>query len=192
MSGSTVDPTARIAPGARLGDGVTVGPYCVIGGEVSLGPGCRLDAHVVLDGRTQVGPECRFFPFVSAGGIPQDLKFSGEATRLEIGAHNTFREFVTLNLGTDEGGGVTRIGSRNFFMASSARLTIWFGVVELSNTSPATRTASTFRSCASAAMRSTALNRSSRRIAAVSPSIEPKSLPSCQSAVWRRVMVMLI
>jgi len=117
MSDGRVDPTARVQPGAEIGAGVEVGPYCVIGPRVSLGSGCRLDAHVVLDGDTRIGPDNRFFAFSSVGTIPQDLKFSGEETRLEIGTGNTFREFVTVNLGTGGGGGVTRIGSRNFLMA---------------------------------------------------------------------------
>lgn len=114
-----VDPSAQVAPGADLGEGVVIGPFCRIGARVTLGPGCVLDSHVVIDGSTQVGADCRFFPFSSIGSIPQDLKFQGEETRLEIGPGNTVREFVTVNLGTAGGGGVTRIGAGNFFMAYS-------------------------------------------------------------------------
>jgi UDP-N-acetylglucosamine acyltransferase len=117
MTAPAVDPTAQVAPGAELGEGAAVGPYCVIGPQVTLGPGCRLDAHVVIGGRTRIGAGCRFFPFSSIGSIPQDLKFGGEDTRLEIGPDNTFREYVTVNVGTAGGGGVTRIGRGGFFMA---------------------------------------------------------------------------
>jgi len=114
-----VDPTARVAAGAELGDGVVVGPYCIVGPRVVLGPGCVLAAHVVIEGQTRVGGGSRFFPFSSIGAIPQDLKFKGEETRLEIGRENVVREFVTLNTGTSGGGGVTRIGDQNFLMAYS-------------------------------------------------------------------------
>ena len=117
MSAPPIDPTARVAAGAELAEDVVVGPFCVIGADVVLGSGCRLDSHVVIDGRTRIGSGGRFFPFSSIGSIPQDLKFDGEPTRLEIGADNTFREFVTVNIGTAGGGGVTRIGKGNFFMA---------------------------------------------------------------------------
>lgn len=114
-----VDPTARIAPGAELGNDVVVGPYSVVGPRVILDSGCVLAAHVVIDGHTRVGANTRFFPFASIGSIPQDLKFQGEETRLEIGRDNVIREFVTLNLGTEGGGGSTRLGDRNFLMAYS-------------------------------------------------------------------------
>ena len=119
MSGPAIDETARVAPDVELADDVTIGPYCVVGAGVVLGSGCRLDAHVALDGPTRVGSGCRFFPFSSVGSIPQDLKFAGETTRLEIGPDNIFREFVTVNRGTGPGGGVTRIGEGNLFMAYS-------------------------------------------------------------------------
>lgn len=114
-----VDPSARIAPGAELGADVVIGPYCIVGPRVVLGPGCVLAAHVVIEGNTSVGANTRCFPFSSIGTIPQDLKFQGEATRLEIGRENVIREFVTVNLGTAGGGGVTRIGDQNFLMAYS-------------------------------------------------------------------------
>jgi len=110
-------PTAIIHPGARLADDVAVGPYTVIGEHVRIGAGTTIGAHVVIEGWTEIGEACAFLHFVSAGTPPQDLKFGGEETRLIIGHHNTFREFVTLNRGTHHGGGVTRIGDHNFFMA---------------------------------------------------------------------------
>jgi UDP-N-acetylglucosamine acyltransferase len=111
-----VDPTARVDSRAALEPGVRVGPYCIVGPMVSLGRGTVLDAHVVIDGSTQVGARNRFYPFSSVGLAPQDLKYRGEPSRLEIGDSNTFREFVTVNRGTAVGGNVTRIGSHNLFM----------------------------------------------------------------------------
>jgi UDP-N-acetylglucosamine acyltransferase len=119
VSGPSIHPTARVDPGAEIHDSVQVGPYCVIGPRVQLGPGCRLDAHVFLEGPATVAAECRFHPFSSVGTDPQDLKYQGEETRLEIGARNIFREFVTVNRGTQGGGGVTRIGDDNLLMAYS-------------------------------------------------------------------------
>lgn len=110
-------PTAIIHPAARLAEDVTVGPYTVIGEHVVVGPGTRIDGHVMVEGRTTIGADCHFFPFCSIGQPPQDLKYGGEPTRLVIGDHNVFREYVTLNLGTASGGGVTTIGDHNFLMA---------------------------------------------------------------------------
>ncbi len=116
LPAARVDPTARVHPGAVLEPGVRVGPYCVVGPDVSLGRGTVLDAHVVVDGSTRVGEHNRFYPFSSIGLAPQDLKYRGEPSRLEIGDRNTFREFVTVNRGTEGGGNLTRIGSHNLFM----------------------------------------------------------------------------
>jgi UDP-N-acetylglucosamine acyltransferase len=113
----TIDPTARVDPGAALGAGVKVGAYSVIGPRVRIGAGTVVDAHVVVDGDTVIGRDNRLYPFCSVGLAPQDLKYAGEPTRLEIGDGNVIREFVTLHRGTAGGGGVTRIGSRNLFMA---------------------------------------------------------------------------
>lgn len=110
-------PSSIIDPGAELADDVEVGPYCVVGPGVRLARGCRLDSHVVLQGDTEIGEGCRFFPFSSIGQPPQDLKFRGERTRLVVGRENVFREFVTVHVGTAGGGGETRIGDSNFFMA---------------------------------------------------------------------------
>lgn len=114
---ATIDPRAVVDPGARLGDGVVIGPFCVIGPEVAIGAGTRLAAHVSVDGRTTIGEDNRISPYVSLGGPPQDLKYKDEPTRLTIGDRNTIREFVTLNRGTEGGGGHTTIGSDNLFMA---------------------------------------------------------------------------
>jgi UDP-N-acetylglucosamine acyltransferase len=112
-----VHATAIVHPRAQLADGVTVGPYAIVGEHVTIGPNSRLGSHVVVAGRTTIGANCEFFPFCSIGQPPQDLKYRGEPTRLEIGDHNVIREYVTLNLGTAAGGGVTTIGDHNFFMA---------------------------------------------------------------------------
>jgi UDP-N-acetylglucosamine acyltransferase len=112
-----IDPLARVAAGAALEPGVRVGPFCVVGPAVHLGRGTLLESNVVVDGDTRIGEHNHFFPFSSIGLVPQDLKFRGEATRVEIGDHNTFREGVTVHRGTAGGGGVTRIGSANLLMA---------------------------------------------------------------------------
>jgi UDP-N-acetylglucosamine acyltransferase len=114
-----VHPTAVVHPGARLHDTVEVGPYSVIGEKVTIGAGTRVAPHVVIDGRTTIGERNRIFPFASVGGAPQDLKYAGEDTQLIIGDGNTIRESATLNIGTAGGGGVTRVGSNNLFMAYS-------------------------------------------------------------------------
>ncbi len=108
-----------VDPAAKLGVGVTVGPFCTIGPEVELGDGSELVSHVALAGRTSIGPEARIYPFASIGHIPQDLKYHGEASVLEIGAKCMVREGVTINPGTEGGGLVTRIGDRCTFLANS-------------------------------------------------------------------------
>jgi len=112
-----IDPSARIADGAVLGADVTVGPYCVIGADVEIGDGTTLGAHVVVAGPTRIGRDNRIHPFASIGGDPQDKKFKGERSELVIGDRNNIREFVTINRGTGDGGGVTRIGDDNWIMA---------------------------------------------------------------------------
>ncbi|HUL77728.1 MAG TPA: 3-hydroxyacyl-ACP dehydratase FabZ, partial [Vicinamibacteria bacterium] len=112
-----VDPLARVSPEAVLEPGVRVGPFSVVGPRVRLGRGTVVESHAVIDGATSVGEGNRFFPFSSIGLVPQDLKFRGEATRVEIGDRNVFREGTTVHRGTAGGGGVTRIGSDNLFMA---------------------------------------------------------------------------
>lgn len=115
MSG--IHPTAIINSGARIGEGVTVGPYSVIGAGVEIGANSWIGPHVVVNGPTRIGCDNRIFQFASVGEIPQDLKYNGEPTRLEIGDRNTIREFVTINRGTVSGGGLTRIGNDNLLMA---------------------------------------------------------------------------
>jgi UDP-N-acetylglucosamine acyltransferase len=115
--GTSIDPTALVHPRAVVGAGTTIGPHAVVGPHVRLGANCVVGASAVIDGWTDVGDETEIFPFASIGLIPQDLKFRGEPTKLAIGRRNIFREFVTINRGTQGGGGVTEIGDRNVFMA---------------------------------------------------------------------------
>jgi UDP-N-acetylglucosamine acyltransferase len=115
--GTAIDPTAIVHPRAVVGAGTTIGPHAVVGPHVSLGANCVVGASAVIDGWTDIGDETEIFPFASIGLIPQDLKFRGEPSRLSIGRRNIFREFVTINRGTQGGGGVTEIGDRNVFMA---------------------------------------------------------------------------
>ena len=112
-----IDPSAHVAPGAKIGAGTVVGPNAVIGPQVQIGQGCHIGASSVIDGWTEIGDENQVFPFASIGMIPQDTKFKGERTTLVIGRRNVFREFSTIHRGTLGGGGVTRIGDDNLFMA---------------------------------------------------------------------------
>src|SRR5262245_30276299 len=114
-----IHPTAIIAPGAKLADDVIVGPYCIVGEDVTLGARVVLRSHVVVDGRTVIGAGSRLFPFASIGLEPQDLKYRGEKSELVIGRHNTIREYVTMNPGTEGGGMVTRIGDDCLFMVGA-------------------------------------------------------------------------
>jgi UDP-N-acetylglucosamine acyltransferase len=114
---TSVDPTAIVHPRAVIGEGTTIGPHAVVGPHVRLGKGCEVGASAVIDGYTDIGDETKIFPFASIGLIPQDLKFRGEVSTLSIGRRNIFREFVTINRGTEGGGGVTEIGDGNVFMA---------------------------------------------------------------------------
>jgi len=112
-----VHPTAIVHPQAQIACSVTVGPYTVIGDGVEIGDDCEVMSHLVIEGPTRIGKRNRIFPYGAIGFPCQDLKYKGEPTRLEIGDDNVIREFVTLHRGTVEGGGVTRIGNRNFLMA---------------------------------------------------------------------------
>jgi UDP-N-acetylglucosamine acyltransferase len=118
-----VSPDARIHPssvveeGAEIAAGCTIGPFCHVGPEVRLAEDVELKSHVVVTGDTRIGAETVIFPFAVIGEIPQDLKFRGERTRLEIGERNRIREHVTMNAGTEGGGGVTRVGDDGLFMA---------------------------------------------------------------------------
>ncbi len=109
--------TAVVEPGARLADGVTVGPFSVIGPKVEVGEGTWIGAHVVLDGRLRIGRKNQIFHFASLGGAPQDKKYGGEDTGVEIGDGNTIREYVTINRGTSQDAGRTVVGNDNWIMA---------------------------------------------------------------------------
>jgi UDP-N-acetylglucosamine acyltransferase len=112
-----IHPSAIIAPGARIAPGVEVGPYSIIGAAVEIGEGSWVGAHVVLDGRMRIGRGNRIFHFASLGAPPQDKKYAGEDTSVEIGDGNTIREYVTINRGTSQDVGVTRLGDDNWLMA---------------------------------------------------------------------------
>ena len=112
-----IHPTAQIDPGARLGANVHVGAFAVIGPDVEIGDGTRIDAHCVVTGPTRIGRDNHFHPHAAIGGDPQDKKFAGERTELVIGDRNCVREFTTINRGTGDGGGVTRIGNDNWILA---------------------------------------------------------------------------
>jgi len=111
--------TAVVEKGAQLADSVVIGPYCVVGPDVTLEEGVELVSHVVVAGHTRIGARTRVFPFASLGHPPQDLKFKGEKTTLEIGSGNVIREHVTMNPGTAGGGGVTRIGNNGLYMVGA-------------------------------------------------------------------------
>lgn len=112
-----IDPRAEIDPGAELAESVIVGPFTVIGPGVRIGEGTEIGPHVVLKGPTSIGRENRIFQFASVGEDPQDKKYNGEETHLEMGDRNVIREFTTINRGTVQDEGVTRIGSDNLLMA---------------------------------------------------------------------------
>jgi UDP-N-acetylglucosamine acyltransferase len=116
---SEIDPRAIISPSARIGCGVRAGAFAVVGEGVELGDDCVLEPHALVRGPARIGGKNVFDSFCSVGGDPQDLKFSGERTELVVGDGNRFREFSTVSRGTTQGGGVTRIGNENLFMAYS-------------------------------------------------------------------------
>ncbi len=113
----SIHPTAVIDPTVKLGENVEIGPYSIIGAGVEIGAGSVIGPHVVINGPTRIGIENRIFQFASIGEVPQDKKFHGEKSILEIGDRNHIREFVTINRGTADGGGITRIGNDNWLMA---------------------------------------------------------------------------
>lgn len=121
----SIDPTAEIhasavvEDGAQIGAGCLIGPFCTVGPQVVLGPRVTIKSHAVVTGNTSIGEDTVIFPFACVGEIPQDLKFTGEETRLEIGARNRIREGATLNTGTKGGGGVTRVGDDCLFMTGA-------------------------------------------------------------------------
>ncbi len=113
----SIHPTAIVHPAAQLGRGVVVGPYSIVGEHVEIGADTVIGPHVVVSGHTRIGRENRIFQFSSIGEQPQDKKYAGEPTRLEIGDRNTIREFCTFNCGTAQDAGVTRLGNDNWIMA---------------------------------------------------------------------------
>ena len=117
MSAAQVHATALVHPGAQLGAGVQVGAFSIVGEHVVLGEGTWIGPHVVIEGHTRLGRDNRVYQFASIGAAPQDKKYAGEPTRVEIGDRNTFREGVTVNRGTAEDAGLTRIGDDNWLMA---------------------------------------------------------------------------
>jgi 3-hydroxyacyl-[acyl-carrier-protein] dehydratase len=158
---TAIDPTARVHPGAEIGEGTVVGPHAVISEHVKIGRRCRIGASAVVDGWTEIGDETEIFPFASIGLIPQDLKFKGELTRLVIGEHNIFREFVTIHRGTQGGGGMT-VGS-----ATTSSVATWPRSA-VTSWSRISRTLAPARACISFAesdaMRSLAATRSSPKM----------------------------
>ncbi|QGW64521.1 acyl-ACP--UDP-N-acetylglucosamine O-acyltransferase [Lysobacter soli] len=117
MTAPRIHPSAVVEAGARLGDGVEVGAFCYIGAEVEVGDGTIFGPHCSVHGPTRIGRENRFIGHCAIGGEPQDKKYHGERVELEIGDRNLFREFTTINRGTGTGGGITRIGHDNWFLA---------------------------------------------------------------------------
>ncbi|HEX8987799.1 MAG TPA: acyl-ACP--UDP-N-acetylglucosamine O-acyltransferase [Rhodocyclaceae bacterium] len=114
---ATIHPSAIVHPGARIGQGVEIGAYSIVGEHVEIGDNTWIGPHVVIDGHTRIGRDNRIFQFSSLGAAPQDKKYAGEPTRLEIGDRNTVREFCTFNCGTAQDIGVTRLGDDNWIMA---------------------------------------------------------------------------
>ncbi len=112
-----IHPSAFVEAGADLGEDVYIGPFCLVGAQCRIGRGSRLESHVVITGCTSLGEGCRVFPFACLGHRPQDLKYRGEESMLEIGSNNQIREHVTMHPGTAHGGGVTRVGDGGLFMA---------------------------------------------------------------------------
>lgn len=112
-----IHPTAIIDPGAEIDSNVTIGPYAIIKNDVCIGAGTEIGPHATIDEYVTIGPDCRIFQYASVGGAPQDLKYHGEKTYLKIGRATIIREFVTINRGTEFGGGYTEVGEENYLMA---------------------------------------------------------------------------
>ena len=112
-----IHPSAEISATAKIGKNVTIGPYAIIGDEVTIGDGTVIGPHAVIDPYVEIGTECQIFQFASVGAVPQSLKFKGEVTWSKIGNRCIIREFVTINRGTEEGGGLTQIGDECLLMA---------------------------------------------------------------------------
>lgn len=116
---TSIHPSAIIEDGADIGDDVEIGPFCVVGANCVLARGVRLESHVVLAGHTSLGERVRVFPFASLGHQPQDLKFRGEESRLEVGPNTVVREHVTMNPGTEGGGFLTKVGANCLIMSAA-------------------------------------------------------------------------
>lgn len=114
-----IHPSAIVEEGAVIGPGVYIGPFCCVGPQVEIGEGTVLKSHVVVNGQTRIGKQNEIFQFASIGEVNQDLKYAGEATRVEIGDRNRIRESVTIHRGTVQGGGLTRIGDDNLLMINA-------------------------------------------------------------------------
>jgi UDP-N-acetylglucosamine acyltransferase len=112
-----IHPSAIISDNAEIADGVEIGPFCLIGDNVSIGAGTRIESHVVVQGPTRIGVDNHIYQFSSIGDVPQDKKYAGEATRLEMGDRNTIRENCTISRGTVQDGGLTSVGDDNWIMA---------------------------------------------------------------------------
>ena len=112
-----IHPTAIIDPTAEIDDNVTIGPYAIINGDVHIGSGTEIGPYTTIDQYVTVGQDCRIFQYASIGAAPQDLKFHGEKSYLKIGRGTIIREFVTINRGTEVGGGITEVGEENYLMA---------------------------------------------------------------------------
>jgi UDP-N-acetylglucosamine acyltransferase len=119
MTDTLIDPTSQVQPGAVIGRGVRIGPYCVIGPNAVIGDDCQLVSHVWIEGHTTVGPRTRIGSFTALGGRPQSTRYRGGATALVIGADCDIRESVTVNIGTEDGGGTTSVGDRCMLMVGS-------------------------------------------------------------------------
>ena len=115
----SIHPTACVERAAEIAEDVEIGPYCIVGPHVTIGPGCRLLAHVHVTGHTSLGAGTTIYPFVSLGTPPQSIRYRGGPTRLVVGRQCDIRESVTMNIGTEDGGGVTEVGERGFYMANS-------------------------------------------------------------------------
>ncbi|WP_340301996.1 acyl-ACP--UDP-N-acetylglucosamine O-acyltransferase [Roseobacter sp. HKCCD7870] len=116
---ASIHPSAVVENGAKVAAGCQIGPFCHVGPEVTLHEGVVLKSHAVVTGLTEIGAETVIFPFANIGDIPQDLKYAGEKTQLIVGKRNRIREGVTMNTGTDGGGGITRVGDDNLFMTGA-------------------------------------------------------------------------
>ena len=119
MAETAVHPLAAVDPNAKLGSGVEIGPFAAIGPNVTIGDRVKIVSHAVVTGLTEIGEGCEIHPFAVVGGPPQDMKYRGEESRLIVGPHNTIREHVTMNGGTEGGGHVTRTGSHCLFLAGA-------------------------------------------------------------------------